>query len=559
MATKWKAVVSDLLGDDEQKRLVALHGLRDDVVGDGSWDAQAGPIVEALLAGLKKAAEPRLVLVLVADVVGADHMRAWLQGPGSCDSKVQSALTQHRGDLVDLLGSDDATVRAAATVPLAMDASADALKALLEHVGDDDEVVRASALLAVAGFEDEAGHAALSGALDDDSALVAGAAAVARLRQDPSFGFADAADALRGWLAYQPVDEPRALPWFRSWRSHPWFRGLWFVDSTPRALVRIARHRGDAAVEALTDFAFQLADGLEDGAVETQLAKIALELGGFTPAPGTAPPDIDVVESLTEQQRAMAERLAGSWLLPKGEFQLPAAGATRRRWAGLSPPASLETIVEVEGEPMPAFKALSTLGWPALDLLEPVDRWQALVEYTAKSYPPKKPSMAPAFVDQELERAAKIEGLQARVAEVADDLAARFAAAERTNNPIPPSFPMSTLLLLPSARMGGTVEERWERLIYVGKEPQARELLTKLPKGQRQRVVASRLKSADNALAALKSGLAVADLATTPEVGALLRDRLAEVESRGGVPPRSLAKLRDGLATLVKEHPELAS
>jgi len=559
-ATKVPGLVRKLLGADEQKRNAAQFHLRDTLVGDGCWYDSAGPAVELLLKGLKKATEPRLALMLAADVVGANHTRAWLEPHGEPEghqAEAQEAVSKHQAAIMAHLTGDDPTMRVATTMLLAMSPQIDAASQLVDLTRDDDEVVRASALLALARFDDDAARDAVTAHLDDDVVLVRGAAAVSRLRQDPSFGFSDAADALAGWLAFKKSSTGTPLLWFQTLRSYPWFRGLWYRDNAPRVLSAIARHRGDDGIEALTKLVFALGENSNDGVMETQLAKIALELGGFAPEPGQRPPGIDVIDALNEQQRAMATKLADSWLLPKGEYQLPAAGGTRRRWAGLAPAASLERVVEVEGVKMPHWKAISELGWAAFDLLEPLDRWQAVIEACAKSYPPQRLEPGAPVIDQELERAAQIEGLEEHITVLADALAKRFAAAQRAERPIPQSCAMSSLLFLPLARRGKSLEERWEVLVYVGADPQARELLLKLPAAQRARIVCDNLETSLNPFAAVKQTLAVAEIAASKRLGKLLVEGIEEVERRGGLPPPVLRGIRDKHAELLAAHPKL--
>ena len=195
--------------------------------------------------------------------------------------------------------------------------------------------------------------------------------------------------------------------------------------------------------------------------------------------------------------------------------------------------------------------------WEAFDLLDSLDRWRALVELTAKSYPPAAPKLTPARLEEELDRAAAIAGLEEYVVELADELNQRFAAAERARNPIVASPSMCALLFLPLMRTGGALEERWERLIYVTDEPHTRELLGRLPTNQAGSIITNFVATWDNARSALNKGMGVADLAPCPELGAALRDRLGELERRGGVPRSVMKKSRAQLDALFEAHPQL--
>lgn len=302
--------------------------------GQGAWFDASGPAVGLLLDSVEKAGDPTPLFTLAASILGGDQIRGWLAPPApptdEHEKAAHEAAIQRKGIVLGGLSATSGVVRGAAAMVLAMvpGLAAESLPALIKAAAeDDDEIGRAGALLALGrlGIGDAAAAKVIEAARDPKTPpLSRGAAGMAWLRQDDRRPFEQAREELSQWLGYTPpagVD----LPLFK---GPFWYRALSFADGPARALSGLGKSRGEAGVEALALTAVALA-AERNGAVEANLAKIMLDLGGF-PAEQAAP-GVALLEELSPQQQAISKKLAGTDLMPAGGHGLPASGAIRRR------------------------------------------------------------------------------------------------------------------------------------------------------------------------------------------------------------------------------------
>ncbi len=546
--------VKELIGRNPLAREENLTLLRTSVVGEGTWFDCSGPVVTMLLGSLQKAAEPDVVLALVADVLGGDHTRGWLEAhpepSGDHEAAAREAALAQDKRILGMLTHKQASVRAAADLVAAMlpERREKALPILTERAARDSvAVARASALLALAALagDDEGARTVIEEAVVQDG-LVGGAATMAMLRVDPSATVASHRDGLAAWLSWTGKEGP-PLWWFGTLRPFRWFPPLPYPDQTGRGLVAMAQHFGwtDALADSLLSL---LADA--DAVLRLQLTKVLLALGGFAPVEGRPPPAIGGAEQLTAAQRAMAERLAETWLLPAGGFCLPAARQTRRRWLGIEDPGPLEQTVEVGGESLARWQALKTGNVEVLDDLPPLARWQAWIEYSARSYPPYTWNMQPDAIEAELERVSGEPSLVERAAELATELATRLTACDEARQLAAVEPVTAALLLLPMIRTGRPLEERWLRLVPIRPEPHAREILEALDEEVREQCVYRHVRDDPNAWAAVKNALAVGDLVFSERLAALMNEKIGQLDSGGQLLPIQIKQLRGRLAEL---------
>jgi hypothetical protein len=506
--------------------------------------------------------------MLVADILGGDQLRGWLAPPSAptdgLEREAHEAAVEREAILLAGLRSPSGRVRSAAAMTVAM---VPALKGLVPAlvdlaVGDADAVARAGALLALArlGGDDAAATAAIADArAAGASPLVRGAAAMAWLRQDATRSFDEVGEELSLWLGYGPsdgTDSPHdpAVPWFKLLQ---WYPGLFFPDALARALVGLGRSRGATGIEALAKIARAMAVEAR-GAAEAQLAKVMLDLGGFSPH---ASSDVVLVEELTAEQRSVATQFASTHLLPGGGFGLPASGAVRRRWLGLEPAGPLDRLVATPAAASaPLWRAWRGRLPEAEDFASPVDRWQAVLEYMSGSYPPAFRGPRIEELDAELARLTASDELWTRVERVGEDLAQRFGAIFRTRTIAPfADIRVSVLFFGALLRGGRPLLEVWDDLIHVGMEPRSRELLEKLPLERRERALLRAIRSANPATLAGAGVLVLTliDLAPTPIVARALSEAIETLASKP-FGEKSAEQLRAGLADATTRFPALA-
>ena len=136
--------VKELIGRNPLAREESLTLLRTTVVGDAAWFDCSGPVVTMLLGSLSKADEPDVVLALVADVLGADHRRAWLNPslePAGHEAEARSAAGAQAKRLLALATDKRANVRSAADLVLATlpELRDDSMPLLVERAGNERE------------------------------------------------------------------------------------------------------------------------------------------------------------------------------------------------------------------------------------------------------------------------------------------------------------------------------------------------------------------------------------------------------------------------------------
>ncbi|WP_437627108.1 HEAT repeat domain-containing protein [Sorangium sp. So ce1151] len=590
-ATRVPAQVEQLVGNNSDRREDAFSTLEDTLIERGQWFDASAPALALLLDAVPDAPEPDLLLVLAADILGADHVRAWLAPSDEAlpveAVGVHDVALERREALLGWVRDARPAVRAGAAVVLAMlpEIRGETLPLLKRQAGEEpDTAARASALIALGrlGEGDEEVDRIVEGARGVEHPLVRGAAAVAWLRLDGGRSFAGAAEGLAGWLEWKPAE-----PWTPGQAVLPWFGGLavtWYktkqpLEAAPSALAALARQRG--ATRDLVDTAVRLGSGALSGVAMRRLSAMVLDLGGFLQLEKDY---VALPEELSAEQRDIAKGLAATKLVPIAGLGLPACGASRRRWIGLEPPGPLERHVEVEiagdRKALPVWRA-----WRELNLVEtnddseaseesasgPIpraldarltahDRWQAIVEIDAESYG-FGCYMDPDELERQLAAIPQDEDLLRRVAEVADDLAARFAAGAREGIRMAPSPSMSAMLLLPLVRAGRRLEQRWEPLIHVGDEPQAREIFQALAPERREawlegyfeREMAGRGTMVVASL--MESVLPVMDLTLTPRTAGFLGRVLAGYKKE--VPRGSADQLLGKLRALAQGHSDV--
>ncbi|XXX81732.1 hypothetical protein WMF30_23520 [Sorangium sp. So ce134] len=594
-ATRVPAQIEQLVGKDGDRREDAFATLEDTLIERGRWSPASAPALALLLDAVADAPEPDLLLVLAADILGADHVRTWLAPAGEAlpaeAAEARGVALERRHALLGWVRGERPAARAGAAVALAAlpELRGEALPLLKRQAAEDpDAAARASALIALGrlGEGDEEAGRIVDGARGAEHPLVRGAAAVAWLRLDAGRSFAEAAEGLAAWLEGTP-----AAPWTSGQTALPWFGGLavtWYkmkqpLEAAPSALAVLARQRG--AIRDLVGTAVRLASGALSGVAMRRLSAMALDLGGFLQLEQD---HVALPEELSAEQRAVAEGLARTRLVPIAGLGLPACGASRRRWIGLEPPGPLERRIEIEigGErkALPVWRAWKELALLALSgegepsagdeaeegaggpIPRPIDarlagrdRWQAIVEMDAGSYA-FGCYLDPDALERQLAAVPQDEELLARAAEVADDLAERFAAGAREGIRMAPSPSMSAMLLLPLVRAGRRLEQRWEPLIHVGDEPQAREIFQALAPERREAWIEAYFERemAGQGTAVVESLMAsvlpVLDLALTPRTAAFLRGVLAAYKKN--VPRGSADELLGKLRALAQDRPE---
>ncbi|MBN2492959.1 MAG: hypothetical protein JXR96_00105 [Deltaproteobacteria bacterium] len=557
-----------------QKRADAFFSLHGSLVGQNAWFGASAPAAAALLEALSGAKEPDLILVLVADIIGADHTRAWLSpkaGPLAAQAELARAAALARKDeLVGLLEAKKPVVRAAVPILLSLlpELAQQTLPLLMRAaVEDRSDAVKASAMLGLArlGEPGSRAEALLEAQRRSESRLVSGAASLGLLRLVPGRPFADEAPGIQRWLGWQAprlwVDE--LLPWFGGHMS-AWHQPL---PAPARALVELARHRD--RTEALLDLVLAAAETHTDGVFSSQAGKIVLELSEL----GARDADsVALVGELSAQERQIAEKLARTCLLPQGGHGLPAAGRPRRRWLGLEPPGPLDENVELEldGERkvLPVWYAWRAcqrmqlfaddgdpLPVPIKDSLQGLDRYEAIADLNSGSYR-SACRIDLERIEQEIAALAGEQGLVERMERLADEAGARLGAALREG--ARPTFDktLGALILLPLIRAGRPLKAEWEQLIAFDEAPQVREILEALPAERREARISSYLAwDAGPATSyQIEHVLYVLDLAPSERIARALLQKIEKIAKK--LPDRAEAYARR-LRTLADKHPAL--
>lgn len=471
----------------------AVDVVEDVLTGDRLWFSASAPAISLLAEVTRKATHKSAVLFVMANALGADHVRAWFAPPDAGPpADVVAAALACQEYLVELAGDADAFTRASALVVLAMvpDLATGALQVFRRAAtSDGSEAVRASALLALgrAGANDPPSKALLTSLEQDHAApgVVRGAATLCSLRLNPTRSLSSARSGIQEWLSF-PLPEPfegAHIPWFRA-KRYGWYTRDQFLSAPSQAVFEIASRRGQ--LRELLDLVIEMALGATDHQLLRALNELVVELGGFRSNPEE--PFVLLPSELPEAQLLLAKRLAATPLLPHAAYGLPAAGTPRRRWLGELPPAALEREVEVtvEGSTVrvPIYRARELLDVslddavfpPALDeKLSGVERWEALVWLTAESYV-QSHVIDSEPLELEIQAVADSDDVFNRAPAIADELLQRLAAEARVGRPTEIGHETSALLFLPLVRAGRPIEARWHALIPEGTEPDVVEL-----------------------------------------------------------------------------------
>jgi hypothetical protein len=583
-ANRVPALVKSLACAHRVEAGVAFQGLRTALLKKGEWFSGTAPAVASLIEGMEAAPDKVLFLVLIADVLGADHVRAWLASTKElAPAPVASAAVERKAVLLRHAESTDPAVRGAAILALAMlpELSAEVVPRLVQlATADADEGVRASALIALGRLgEGDADARALvrERSEKEDSALTRGAATVARLRLE--------ADG----VALDSV-APGVEAWMMSWRSPAYDENLprlpWFgrfdttqpLAPTSAALLALARHRREE--RPLLELAFRIGTATTSGRAAVCAGELILELGGFASYRSKPGPHAYVAlpEELDDGQRAVAKRFANTMLLPRAVLGLAAAGEARKRWLGLLPPGPLERLVTIPvggvTKTLPVWRAWVELEQhrvygnpvppPLAGELTALDRWQAIIEMLLQTYGGGPRNVKD--IDELLGSLPPGEALFDRGARLADDLGARLSEARGQGMSTWVPYAACALLLLPFVRAGRPLEPGWDSLVSLTTLPGTREILQAIPEGRREAIVWTAVaKRSDDDHKDLGEVVAVLDLTPSPRIAENVARRLnnekvrAAFNSVGQLGPlleriRALAEtapvMRDALATI---------
>ena len=95
-ATEVPSQVAALIGRPDLPAFDAAGSLGAELVGDGKWFSATAPAAALLLDRLSQAHRKHVILMLVADMVGADHARAWLPSAKRAPKEVEQVVIRTR-------------------------------------------------------------------------------------------------------------------------------------------------------------------------------------------------------------------------------------------------------------------------------------------------------------------------------------------------------------------------------------------------------------------------------------------------------------------------------
>ncbi len=493
----------------------------------------AAALAAALLNRLPEAIEKGPTLLLLAEVLGADHVRYWSEDGPVPDPTVLAVVRKHEALVVGLLDDPRPSVRSAATVLASTARLRGAVPRLLELApSDPDERVVASALIALAPFED----ARVDGALDEALArsggapLVLGAVTLGRLRRDASASTDAHRAGIEAWLGWEPP------PWSEDETELAWFGAAWAStyrierphDGFCRALAGAAARR--ARTEQLVSTLLEIGAKRAPGAATRRAGALVADLGGLEHRFKAGPvQDVVPFEMLSEREQRTARALGDGYLLPGPSRGLPAAKLPRARWAGLPHP-----------------------DLPSGELGSSFVRWHAAVDRVSGARGGAPLRIVDADQMESLLAAAAAAPSDAMRA-VTDDLALRFGAMQAEGARPPRSAPLTALALLPFVRRNEPIPPAWDVIVDVTPEPSTQEVFASLEPARREAILFRHLSSRrPTDPAGLKEAIALLDLgasrrnvealkaslATAPVASffgaacASMRDRVREAEAR---------------------------
>jgi hypothetical protein len=561
-------------------RFDAYNNLRRSLVGDGYFCTAAPRAINELASSLADSKEPRLLLRLVADILGADMGRAWALGPIFERDEIGQETLQVALDHADTLlawlvnGRASAAAQActvAAMLPSLANQSLPILCDLATH--HENPIVRASALLALAGLgrgDAEIAQLIEAARSGGEAPIVRGAAGLAWLRQDPSRTLGDAREELWAWLEFSSPD-PLEMPWFSTAR---WFDDRYAATPVFMGLIHVASQRGERGISELLELALELGEEARLPASE-HLSKVVLYLGGFlrtTSFPSVGP--ILPADELTPTQRQVAEKFAHSRLVPEGGFGLAPCGRVRRRWLGIEPPSPLERYVDFtsihksspdeSSHSIPLWRAwqqahLEGRTQEVLAHLSGFDRYRALVLFGAGLYY-TAPVLKPEEIESELETVIDLPGLQDVAEELVKDLLTTVSVAYE-RGAIRARSTSSALLFLPMIRRGEIIPPDWDMLVYAGKsyfgkEPDSHavEILQAHPIKRRESIITTFLNPEAAGGGYLHLVMPMLHLAPTPKMDAMIHGLIDKMES-----PFAKEGYEKDLAEVIAQHPEIGS
>lgn len=567
------------------------------VAGRNRWDDESVDAFDLLLESAHTAKNKTALLWAAAEVAGGDSVDAWLghgtplgqSAPRRPQAELEARLHKHCSKLVSLLSTGSASECSsvwlvAATLPRAAASVLDLAKGLPFAAPQTPKALMecVAALLAVATVagDDPEFMALIDAASGSAHPTLRGAAAVAQLRVNPDANWSTQREALEAWLGWTPNYDPSLPEAYAATGLKPFAsRFPWFADVAWR------RSGGDVATRALSavltrrsnvdDLDLWLAIARErHGVVSRNGARVWLERAGFTAFPplNGSWAHVALPSELDSQQVALATQLSDEEVISSAGCGVPAAGACRRRWLGLTPPGPLERIVPVTlagtTRQLPVWRgwveltAARQFGRPIPEQLaqhlSPFERWEAAVLFGSETYGGPTFALKPEEIEAMLSLAGPCETLSERALSLGAELEQRHRIAQREERRFGFNTSAALLLALPVARAGVAVPEQWDAFLPLDPRPQGRELLTAIGPQRAGVAVLRYLRWVDQTG---DDGLALAmDLVDQYESDAVAEhiwQRLndARVRARGGVP---LEALRERFRTLGAVHPSYA-
>lgn len=476
--------------------------------------AQRAEVVQRLVSDIAGAVRPDLALLFGADLIGNDHVSAWLSPLHETASlELLSHLSLEPKQLLQLLRHEDSRVRSVAPILWAVlpELSGEFADALVASASEDPfEEVRASALLALgrlAPLTSKGEELLLERALSERiSPAENGAATVALLRHDDTVKISECRGGIANWITLEGgpcgSGEPR-VGWFNTTFGRAMFSP---IEPECRILSTLAARR-DARAE-LTELSLSLdTHGCSTKALQ-RAGQLFLDGSGL--AVDYPPRETWVLvrpyESLTPVQQEGVRALTNTRLVPNAALGVPASGRCRRSWAHLDAPTLLDTqaLGGPRGsaeKPRPLWSfftgnqrslvdSLTVLG----RTLGGLDRWEALVELAAGTYGGSPVVRTQDAIETEVRAAIGQPGILDRVKRLADELVERFSVSALVEPEFSAPY-LSLLLLLPVCRLDQALPQRWDCLVFLSDLPQTAELLGRIPEPRRTAIVQRSLEN----------------------------------------------------------------
>lgn len=337
------------------ERFDAFRALKETLIGNEAWFTASAPAVSLAFEEPNNGVEVDLLLLTIADILGADHLRWWRAPDPHLPKEAASvleAVDAHEDRLLDFLLFTDRPVESAAaamvyTILLSMYPERRPTRSLLEV---PFPLAQAHLLLGIAPFPESLDL--LRDVARTESGIVAGAATLAMLRADPSLPFAEVVPGLTAWLGWVPDNDDRLL-WFDPIEDVPFADPFWmgsrrlaklspFPDAMAYGVWTVLSMRPPSARLELVSILCDVVANHLDKTVVTQATRLLMRLGGFTAwVLDKTPLEKEKVvrfKDLDPLQTTIARAVAESDLsLPEGGFGFPPVGARRDWVAGIQP------------------------------------------------------------------------------------------------------------------------------------------------------------------------------------------------------------------------------